>query len=172
MWSIKWNPTEKFDCCHDNPLTFLSTTLIPVVPYVLWQFTYFVKVQLVDKYKFLIDPDYMTSFKYLVEQKHSSVYRIVNIFGKRHRIVMYGILQLVYTVICILPTKWFYESFWLHTLYITAMGITCCWNGANFYIEVFSIQYQKNLMECEKQWNELSRALNLNPAGAQETPTR
>ncbi len=48
------------------------------------------KVQLVDKYKFLIDPNYMTSFKYLVEQKQSFLYRVVNVFGKRHRILMYG----------------------------------------------------------------------------------
>jgi len=108
-----------------------------------------------DKYKFLIDPEYMTSFKWLLNSKKSFSYKVVNMFGPQYRLLMYGILQLIYTVLTTLPVLICYQNFWLHTFYISVMWMLAAWNGATFYIEVFSVRYQLNLKEYEKHWDDL-----------------
>jgi len=160
VWSIRWFPTGEFNTCFNDGksyVSFIDTTLVPLIPYSIWQkkFLYFIKVQLMDKYKFLIDPEYMTSFKWLLNSKKSFSYKVVNMFGPQYRLLMYGILQLIYTVLTTLPVLICYQNFWLHTFYISVMWMLAAWNGATFYIEVFSVRYQLNLKEYEKHWDDL-----------------
>jgi len=72
----------------------------------------------------------------------------------------FGVWQLIYTFLTILPVKLFYTNFWAHTIFLIAMIIISSWNGASFYIEVFSIRYQQSLMECEQHYKKLSNLIN------------
>jgi len=49
---------------------------------------------------------------------------------------------LVFATLTILPTRLMYEHFWINLLFVAAMITMALWNGANFYIEVFSRKYE------------------------------
>ena len=47
-------------------------------------------------------------------------------------------MQLLYTVVTLLPVVWLWESFPLHLAYLLAIYTYSIWNGGSYYIEVFS----------------------------------
>ena len=47
-------------------------------------------------------------------------------------------VQLLYTVVTLLPVVWLWESFALHLAYLLAIYTYSIWNGGSYYIEVFS----------------------------------
>ena len=48
------------------------------------------------------------------------------------------LVQLLYTVVTLLPVVWLWESFPLHLAYLLAIYTYSIWNGGSYYIEVFS----------------------------------
>ena len=51
--------------------------------------------------------------------------------------------QLVYTALTIVPACYLWSSRRAHLLYLGAILSVCVWNGASYYIEVFSKAYRK-----------------------------
>jgi len=163
VWGLRWYPSQYESCSTEGDVISISEAIwFPIGFYCLWQLLYYMKVQVVDKKKFKNDPNYMTSFLWLVSEKQnrSLIYRLSNIYGKRYQIYWFGIWQLVYTFLTLLPVKFFYQSYFAHTFFLIAMCTICCWNGACFYIEVFSVRYQESLLECERHYQKLSNLLN------------
>jgi len=104
----------------------------------------------------------MTSYLWLTndKQNRSLIYKLSTIYGPKYQMWWFGVWQFVYTWLTLLPVKLFYQSFWLHTIFLMLMIVISCWNGASFYIEVFSVRYHQTLMECEKHYANLSDIIN------------
>lgn len=56
--------------------------------------------------------------------------------------VVFAVLQLVYTVITVLPTYFLYSSYRLSCVYLVLIFGWGTWNGASYYIEVFAERYR------------------------------
>jgi len=55
---------------------------------------------------------------------------------------VFMMVQLLYTVVTLLPVVWLWESFALHLAYLLAIYTYSIWNGGSYYIEVFSKAYR------------------------------
>ena len=106
---------------------------------------------------------YETSYKWIVEKaKKGFLYQIFGVFGPKYRKLMYIIWQFIYTTAAILIGYSCYhryqrvtqsfaltnaDFFWLHYSHLFAIYLICgvmavaCYNGASFYIDVFSQRY-------------------------------
>lgn len=58
------------------------------------------------------------------------------------KVVFMGV-QALYTFLTILPSVLLYRSFALHLAFLSFMVLASAWNGASYYIEVFSRVYAK-----------------------------
>ena len=56
--------------------------------------------------------------------------------------VVFACLQLVYTLITVLPTYFLYSSYRLSCVYLVLIFSWGTWNGASYYIEVFAERYR------------------------------
>merc|ERR1712070_1268648 len=52
-------------------------------------------------------------------------------------------VQLLYTVVALLPVKVLFGNFDLHTGVLMFVFVVCIWNGASYYIDVFSTYYAR-----------------------------
>jgi len=164
VWALKWYPSSdsyyQFDvCASEGSISFFDASVMPLVPYILWQLLYYIKVQVFDRHKFVKDKKRMTSFIWLMNDSTSLAYKVSNLLGPKHQMWMFGVFQLVYTFLTMIPVLLFWNSFWTHTIFLILMFLISAWNGASFYIEVFSVKYHQSLMELEKQWKEVSKVL-------------
>ncbi|KAI8078202.1 uncharacterized protein B0P05DRAFT_542921 [Gilbertella persicaria] len=168
MYCIRWMPELQRDMyCDNQPFVIayratrypaLSTPSMPslydvmvysTVAYIIWQSLYylFIMVRRKDKVESGLR---LTSYSWLLDDSHGRkgfIQKAAFIFGPKWKLEMFMLLQLVYNVVTSLPTYFLYRYFWLHTIFLVAMSAVSVWNGANYYIEVFSRRY---ISEIEK----------------------
>jgi len=141
----------------NDSISFFAATFVPLLPYLFWQLMYYLKVQIINTPA--KNQDRMTSFKFLMADKKTLVYKLSNLAGPRYALFGFILVQLLYTLLTMLPIKLLYQNFWAHTVFLFGICFVSCWNGASFYIDVFSIKYQQSLLESEKRWKELSKQM-------------
>lgn len=128
----------------ETPQSILGATL---VLYVAWQVLYYVKVGLMDAEK-IKDKGYTTSFSYLQESK-GFIGNLIRSVPPRFGMAMFMFIQLIYTIATLLPTVLCANSATFHFGWIVCLVTWSAWNGAAFYIEVFSARYQSQLDALE-----------------------
>ncbi|PRP81565.1 transmembrane protein [Planoprotostelium fungivorum] len=164
MWAIRWHSPEGSDYQHcvseyEHSLSFSTAVLFPLVPYIAWQLIYYVIVQIVRRKKFKADPERLTSFIWMQRDGKSLIGRWMKVFGRKYEIFMFGILQLIFTFVVMLPIQLLHHSYVLHTGFVLSILLLSAWNGSSFYFEVFSKRYQAQLKEYEQEWQVVSEAL-------------
>eukprot|EP00698_Gefionella_okellyi_P026294 TRINITY_DN995_c0_g2_i3.p1 TRINITY_DN995_c0_g2~~TRINITY_DN995_c0_g2_i3.p1 ORF type:complete len:437 (+),score=60.16 TRINITY_DN995_c0_g2_i3:209-1519(+) len=127
----------------DN-VTWNEFMLYGLGTYLAWQIGYHIWVERISADH--IDANgYVTSVKWLLKDRTHIVSKIADKFPNRSRVLVLAVVQLLYTVITIVPVKLFWDHFVLNQLLIVLIGMWAAWNGANFYIEVFSKRYISEL---------------------------
>ena len=66
--------------------------------------------------------------------------------------VIFAIAQLVYMHLTLIPSYFVYHNYLASGLYLTFMFLAGAWNGASYYIEVFSKRYN---LKFEKKKDEV-----------------
>jgi hypothetical protein len=162
MYCIKWMPELQKDIYCDNisyvtsfrderfPAlgqmelpSFKDVMIYSTVAYGIWQLLYylFIMVGRRDKVESGLR---LTSYSWLLDDTHGKKGFIQNtafMFGAKWKLEMFMLLQLVYNVVTSIPTYYLYRHFWLHTAFLILMFAVSVWNGATYYIEVFSRRY-------------------------------
>mmetsp|Transcript_23806 Transcript_23806/g.41041 ORF Transcript_23806/g.41041 Transcript_23806/m.41041 type:complete len:86 (+) Transcript_23806:1-258(+) len=64
--------------------------------------------------------------------------------------VIFMASQMAYTLFTFLPCLLVYRHFAAHTAYCLLISVWALWNGACYYIDVFSTRYQRKLAELEQ----------------------
>ena len=124
-------------------ITFQQVMLYSTTAYIIWQSLYymFIMVGRRDKVESGLR---LTSYSWLLDDTHGKKGFIQNtafMFGAKWKLEMFMLLQLIYNIVTSIPTYFLYKSFYLHTIFLIAMFAVSVWNGANYYIEVFSRRY-------------------------------
>ncbi|KAI8331542.1 hypothetical protein BC941DRAFT_438663 [Chlamydoabsidia padenii] len=133
----------------DNTMSFKDCMISSTVAYLIWQGLYFVFIMVKRREKIEAGLR-VTSYSWLLNDttsKKSLIQKAAYVCGPAHKAKMFMLLQLVYNLVTSIPTYFMFKYFWLHTLFLCAMFGASVWNGANYYIEVFSRRY---LMEIEQ----------------------
>jgi len=155
-------PSQMFD--KEDSLKMNEWLLYPLVLYIVWQVGYiFVTGVLLSK-KLKDDPDLITSVRYLTRDKKNPLKLLIvkillglNLMKKDDVLdpddikskIIFAIVQLIYTAVTILPAKFLYGSYNLSCYFIFLMFGWGTWNGASYYIEVFSERYKLKFSKIE-----------------------
>jgi len=121
--------------------------------YCVWQALYLVQTEIVDRKKLESDNEIMTSARWMSRVKPHPIWVFLKKKGvpeKYSNFTLVGI-QFVYTLLTLIPVVPIYQYFVLHVLYLSAISVTCVWNGANFYFDVFTETYSKRLRRYLKE---------------------
>ncbi|KAK2173068.1 hypothetical protein NP493_905g00056 [Ridgeia piscesae] len=85
-------------------------------------------------------PDYLNSYRYLSAREDSCVGKLINIFGPKLRFAMYIGWNWIYCLLSLLVVLGCYQFFIFHTVLIAVVTFVITWNGAGYYMDVFSIK--------------------------------
>ncbi|KAJ1414016.1 hypothetical protein B484DRAFT_335398 [Ochromonadaceae sp. CCMP2298] len=152
------------DCANCMPLE-LTDYLATLLLYVLWQMAYLLKTEWLDKSKLDRNPSLLTSLRWMSSDTKNAANRAVlrllrrwRVYGKQEEFDsktlktkgVFVITQLLFTLLSFLPTYFMYHSATFHLLYILLIVSNSVFNGASFYIEVFSKRYNTHIVKIEE----------------------
>lgn len=113
---------------------------------------YYIIVNCILGQKLKKNRDYLYSFRYLTSNRKGLFFRAVNVFGKKGRVFMYGVLNWIYCMLTLLPTVVWVEWEIAAVVFGCLIIAIATWNGGNFYVEVFSRgTYEKAVEHKEKK---------------------
>ena len=145
-----------------------SDYLIAALGYLFWQICYFTKTEIMDKMKLDSRPDLLTSLRWMSSDRKNFFAKFVLRICKKLRLLksdehfdsnkiktklIFMGAQFIYSVVTFIPTVILYNSQICHALFIIFIFIASAFNGASFYIEVFSKVYQlkiEKLLQIKK----------------------
>jgi len=158
VYNLRWVYNQGYSIC-DTPscsASFYDMTIIPIIPYLIWQILYIIRVNLVGK------NDRMTSFRWLMEQKSGFIYRVSNCLCRGNLQFGFILSQLAYTIASFLPVKLFWDYELAQFLFTTLVLAVSIFNGANYYVEVFATRYTANLDKRAKKLEQITGSINKN----------
>ena len=145
-----------------NGVAFLHFFAYPTCGYLAWQIAYLLKTELWDVKRLDEDPELVTSLRWLANDYKAGVTRFALRVGRavgafrRDELFdasslktkfVFVTLQLAYTVVTFLPIPLCYRNKTAHTALMCLAFLSCIWNGAEYYIDIFSRRYAKKFEE-------------------------
>ena len=140
--------------------------IYPMTLYIVWQVAYLIKTEIMDAKKFRDDPELVTSLRWLsMDTKNRKnawtlkQFRRIGFFGPDEHYspdsiktkFVFVFLQFIYTTVTFLVATACYVNFYVHTFIILICFSFCVWNGATYYIEIFSSRYQQYISVAEER---------------------
>ena len=130
----------------------------PLVFYTLWQIVYLIQTEWWHRDLLDADPDLSTSLRYLssahkmgINKGALKLCRKIGIMGATETFdpptlkvkIIFVVLQMVMTICTFLPVGLLYQYWLLHTVTMVGILTFSVYNGARYYIQVFSRIYDK-----------------------------
>lgn len=130
--------------------------------YLGWQISYLFVTEWMFRNRLNADPDLCTSLRYLAADKKNPVTQAVEKFSRRVGVlqpheslnasdfrtkIVFVLTQLMYTLITLIPPYLIFKSYIACLTYLITLFVWSTWNGASYYIEVFSKRYQMKFQE-------------------------
>jgi hypothetical protein len=139
--------------------------IYPILLYTIWQIAYLVKTEWMDAKKFRDDPELVTSLRWISTKPNKKnrislqFFRKVGLFAEDEEFsaesfktkFVFVAMQFIYTVITFIVATMCYVNFYVHTFVILLCFACCVWNGATYYIEVFSRKYVQFIAVAEER---------------------
>ncbi|XP_060215631.1 glycerophosphocholine acyltransferase 1-like [Lycium barbarum] len=116
---------------------------VPLAAYFLWQVLYYLIVEVLRRQRLLRDPEVMTSYRELskkAKKANNIWWRLSGLLGDQNRLLMFILLQAIFTVATTALTVPIFLSYKLHLLYQILKVSASVWNGGNFLLEVMPRQ--------------------------------
>lgn len=133
---------QRYGVCEEDSdcSSFIYTAIFPILFYIGWILLYGFSI------KFIIpmpSEEYLTSFRYLTRKGQP-----LNFLNKMpYGWFLYAIGNIIVTFIMLCPTILFYHSQILNFLLGIVVVSVAIWNGAGYYIHIFSKRYEKMLQD-------------------------
>ncbi|KAM0791159.1 hypothetical protein ACM66B_005644 [Microbotryomycetes sp. NB124-2] len=126
---------------------------INMITYSIWQLAYYEFVIVARKDK--IKQGRATSFTFLINDRKRLIGKIAAKVPEQRREFTFIAGQAVYTFVTLLiPIFVLFDSkFWSSVYLLVLFGVSV-WNGASFYLEVFSRRFEKELLALRKEFEE------------------
>ncbi|UJR30304.1 hypothetical protein I4U23_017841 [Adineta vaga] len=146
-----------------NAIPMGKTISYTIIFYLIWQALYYIFIVYGRRDK-VESGSRITSYTWLLNDKKGFVARLVERLGfggptdgiNIYKIIFYFLLQFTYMFLAILPVcLWYYRYMYINGIFLCSMFAVSVYNGASFYIEVFSRQYIKSL-ELLQGWDDSS----------------
>ncbi|ORZ27774.1 hypothetical protein BCR41DRAFT_299477 [Lobosporangium transversale] len=170
LYTIRWlypdSDNSRFPALKGMDVLPTSSSLKSAIAiYLMWQVAYYIFVVIWKREKIQAGKR-VTSYTWLLnDPKGGMISKVAHTFGEKHSILTFMGMQLIYTFVTCLFALLLYRNFKLNTAFLVGLFIVSVWNGASYYMEVFSKQYEKQLSKLAA---EVSNAVVANQI-AQET---
>ena len=167
----------------DSFLPLYANFVLPFMCYVIWQVTYLFITEVL-LYSYLKDETVVTSSRYLVTDMKNPSVKIIRKFLRKNKIIKEGeeldpnsiigktvfvFGQLIYTLMTIFHVRILYGNYEFSCAYIIVIFGIGAWNGASYYIEVFSkrynLKFQPKSKDEDKSKEQTGEVLNEHSAG-------
>ncbi|RUS23328.1 hypothetical protein BC937DRAFT_87339 [Endogone sp. FLAS-F59071] len=162
LYTVRWlypDPQSRFPALEGlDKLEFLRSLGLSLAVYSVWQLLYYIFI-VVGRRDKVEKGLRATSYSWLLNDPRNQagpLARVANMFGPKNKVYMFILLQGIYAILTIVPTVFYYHSFWLNTAFLVGMFITSVWNGASYYIDVFSRRYTMELEKLQKERKEVT----------------
>ncbi|KYQ93629.1 hypothetical protein DLAC_05011 [Tieghemostelium lacteum] len=159
-YSLRWNSPEILATVdkQDIGIGWRQFFFYPILFYVLWQCVYLVYVYQMRK-DVVREKGYITSLELLSRipknKKPSFITKLLNSAGQQNAKILLIFFQFLYTCLTLIPCRLLYNRQILHSVYIVLILLVSIWNGANFYVTVFSNNYVKEMKDREERWKRI-----------------
>ncbi|KAK7354620.1 hypothetical protein VNO80_20085 [Phaseolus coccineus] len=175
LFSIRWWNPATFEAMRpegtaaratwpyieDKSHLWMWLFLVPLAVYILWQVLYFLIVNVLRRQRFLRDPEVMTSYRELskkAQKANNMWWRLSGILGDQNRLLMYILLQGIFTVATTALTVPIFLSYELSVIFQILKISASVWNGGSFLIDVMPRQ----VILKEKKKSEMQHVPNQN----------
>eukprot|EP00033_Pygsuia_biforma_P000755 GCRY01000882.1.p1 GENE.GCRY01000882.1~~GCRY01000882.1.p1 ORF type:complete len:312 (-),score=32.92 GCRY01000882.1:160-1095(-) len=132
MFIIRWYAIESFPAPPTEG-SFQYLCVYPWLIYLAHMMFYYIVVELPSDTGLKKNKSYMTSYRHLIKHKGLR-FKFVNLFGKKFRVVMFGLYRLAYCFLTLLPMYMLYNQFVIHYIIITFFALLATWNGSKVYV--------------------------------------
>ena len=153
LWTftVRWAEKDQ-----DNGFRIPWTYGLALMTYGIWQVLYLLKTEWLDRDYIRNSPSEYTSLRWLIKDSRGAMYRLCKSFLVSWKLMRpdeefdestwrtkltFWSAQLAYTVITVTPVVFMWRNQRCHLACLLAMYITAIYNGASYYIEVFSRRY-------------------------------
>lgn len=154
LYAERWHNPHNFVYIAKEEIAWsspLESVAVPMLFYIAWQLAYLIKTEVMDRRRMDTDADIVTSARWLTVHKPHAVYKWLRSKGVTlHQNLLLILFQLAYTLLMLLPTVVFYYLEFANQLILLLVLMFACWNGANYYFEIFSERYRQRLINKEK----------------------
>ena len=161
-------------CIQSNYNTVLTMmdVVYAALGYLFWQVLYFIKTEIADKKTLDNRPELLTSLRWIsMDQKNTMTCLVLSVCKRLFIIkkeeafnpktvktkLIFIVSQFIYTIITFTPAYCLYNYQFGNLIYIGFIFTVSIFNGASFYIEVFSQRYQKQLRRQQELYEVVSR---------------
>ncbi|GAA6064173.1 hypothetical protein JCM10212_003054 [Sporobolomyces blumeae] len=164
-------PTEealrRYPAMRELPhLNSWNAMLISMSVYAFWQLAYYHFVIRLRANK--IKEGRATSFTYMVNDKKRLIGKIAAKVPDGYKEMAFMGGQAIYTVVTLLPPVLvLYDSKFWSDVYLLFLFAVSAWNGASFYMEVFSRRFEKELLALRKEFEQQQALLARYSSGGQ-----
>ncbi|KAF9583436.1 hypothetical protein BGW38_009461 [Lunasporangiospora selenospora] len=156
LYVVRWlypDPDHiRFPAMKDmDVLPTAASLFYAIALYLTWQIAYYVLVVVRQREK-IASGKRVTSYTWLLgDPKGGAIAKVAHSFGERYSIPTFMAMQLAYTFVTCLFALLVYRSFKLNTAFLVSLFLVSVWNGACYYMEVFSKQYEVQLSKLAEE---------------------
>ncbi|CAF3656618.1 unnamed protein product [Rotaria socialis] len=167
MFTLRWLLPVDLQIKHYPAIPNIGSTLpmgssifYTIGFYLIWQILYCAFI-IYGRRKNVASGLRVTSHTWLLADKKGFASQLIQKLGfggpndgiNRYKIFVYFCLQFLYVLISILPVSLFYyQHMYVNVIFLCSMFTVSVYNGASFYIDVFSRQYIKSV-ELLHEWD-------------------
>ena len=146
---------------------------VPLAGYLVWQMLYILVTEVLFRRYLDSDASIQTSLRWLTRDSRNGMHRLVRsamrrvgVFardetfepGTAKTLAVFCGAQFVYTALCLLPPMLLRASFALHGALVAALVLVMVWNGATYYIEVFTVRYRQQFAKLKRRLSQTKSA--------------
>ncbi|KAH9492467.1 glycerophosphocholine acyltransferase [Bulinus truncatus] len=148
---IRWYPEDTSEHWYkpfpqyEVGYSFFWLVFIPFMFVLAHQVLYIVLVNCILK----PNEEYLTMYRYLTAKESSFIFRMCNIFGPRFRVHLYVAWGLSLVLIMLLFNPVWYNFFIPHCIVVTISILIAIYNGATYYLDVFSLEALGRNKSCK-----------------------
>jgi hypothetical protein len=135
-----------------------------IIAYIIWQVLYYLKTEVWDREILDSNPKLQTSLRWLAKDKKNPTARWVLMQMRKIGVMkpdedyepsefktklVFMTSQFIYSVLTFLPSALMYQSYMIHVTIIIIIFVVAVFNGASYYIDIFSSRYQLQFSKKE-----------------------
>lgn len=158
----RWKLVDHGITFTDDYIGLEAHFAVPLVMYALWQVGYLFITEVALRQRLEADKEIITSQRHLARDVKNPVNKLVTKICRKYgwigkedgfdpetlmAKIVFVVAQLSYTLLTIVHPPILFKSYYLSCFYLVTIFTMAVWNGASYYIEVFSKRYNLKFVE-------------------------